>query len=118
MTHILELIERHRSRAQKRWEKGSQLRDAGATNYDAFMHGEAVGLTKAYNNCAQWIKASLHKEDETVTDCHQLEEELDAFIKSGKAIKEENCGTYTTTYIDPLKVARHFAKWGAEHLRK
>lgn len=54
--------------------------------------------------------------DETVTDCHQLEEELDAFIKSGKAIKEENCGTYTTTYIDPLKLARHFAKWGAEHL--
>jgi hypothetical protein len=60
------------------------------------------------------------EEDETVTDCNEystVEEELDAFIKSGKAIKEENCGTYTTTYIDPLKVARHFVKWGAEHLK-
>ena len=59
-----------------------------------------------------------NEKDETVTDCNEystVEEELDAFIKSGKAIKEENCGTYTTTYIDPLKVARHFAKWGAEH---
>lgn len=58
------------------------------------------------------------EEDETVTDCNQystVEEELDAFIKSGKAIKEENCGFYTTTYFDRLKVARHFAKWGAEH---
>lgn len=64
------------------------------------------------------IKWADLEEDETVTDCHQLEEELDAFLKSGKAIKEENCGTYTTTYIDPLKVARHFAKWGAEHLKR
>lgn len=58
--------------------------------------------------------------DEAVTDCNEysaVEEELDVFIKSGKAIKEENCGTYTTTYIDPLKIARHFAKWGAEHLK-
>lgn len=74
----------------------------------------------------QWILEDLkYKENpkygqplETVTDCYQystVEEELDAFIKSGKAIKEENCGSYITTYIDPLKVARHFAKWGAEH---
>lgn len=55
------------------------------------------------------------EEDETVTDCNEystVEEELDTFIKSGKAIKEENCGTYTITYIDPLKVARHFYEHG------
>lgn len=62
-----------------------------------------------------FIKWADLEEEETETDCDELEEELDAFIKSGKAIKEENCGTYTTTYIDPLKVARHFAKWGMEH---
>lgn len=73
------------------------------------------------NNPASYNPNAINeKEDETVTDCYQysaVEEELDAFIKSGKAIKEENCGNYTTTYIDPLKVARHFAKWGAEHLK-
>ena len=63
------------------------------------------------------------EEDETVTDCHEfsalaVEQELNAFIASGKAIKEDDCGTYKITYIDPLKVARHFAKWGAEHLKE
>lgn len=45
-----------------------------------------------------------------------IEQELEAFIKSGKAKKEENFGNFTTTHIDPLKIARHFAEWGSAHL--
>lgn len=117
MTHILELIERHRSKAEKRWKKGSQLRDAGATNYDTFMHGEAVGLTKAYNNCAQWIKESLHKEDETVINCNQLEDEIDSEWAKCKLI-DECMGLESATLVNEqfYDIARHFARWGADNI--
>ena len=46
-----------------------------------------------------------------------LEEELDRFIASGKSITVENCGTYKVSYHDFMKVARHFAEWGAKHLK-
>lgn len=40
--------------------------------------------------------------------------ELERFIASGKAITKVNSGRFQTTYIDPLKIAKHFAKWGFE----
>lgn len=45
-----------------------------------------------------------------------LEEELERFIASGKATTKVNSGRFQTTHIDPLKIAKHFAEWGAAHL--
>ena len=44
----------------------------------------------------------------------EIEKELERFIASGKAITKVNSGRFQTTYIDPLKIAKHFAKWGFE----
>lgn len=90
-------------------------------NYVHYEFRNGIGKDSFGKEVIEQFKNGYLEEDETVKDCDEysaVEEELDTFIKSGKAIKEENCGTYTTTYIDPLKVARHFAKWGAEHLKK
>ena len=46
-----------------------------------------------------------------------LEDELDRFIASGKSVTVDDYGTYKVSYHDFKKVARHFAKWGAEHLK-
>lgn len=62
------------------------------------------------------------EEDETVTDCNELEEEIDCVINDleGFVIKSPDGELVThTTTIECLKnFARHFAKWGAEHLKK
>lgn len=56
MEKIIELIEKHRDKWQRKWTKGSQLRDNNSEHYDVFLHGESVGATKAYNNVLQWMK--------------------------------------------------------------
>ena len=56
MDKLIELIERHRDKWQKKWSKGTQLRDSNSEHYDPFLHGESVGGTKAYNNVLQWMK--------------------------------------------------------------
>ena len=56
MNKLIELIERHRDKWQKKWTKGTQLRDSNSEHYDPFLHGASVGATKAYNNVLQWIK--------------------------------------------------------------
>ena len=56
MDKLIELIERHRDKWQKKWYKGTQLRDSNSEHYDPFLHGESVGGTKAYNNVLQWMK--------------------------------------------------------------
>ena len=57
MDKLIELIERHRDKWQKKWYKGTQLRDSNSEHYDPFLHGESVGATKAYNNVLQWMKS-------------------------------------------------------------
>ena len=42
----------------------------------------------------------------------ELKLELDSFIKSGKAAVEISNTGFTTTHIEPLKIAQHFADWG------
>ena len=56
MKKLIELIEKYRDKWKRKWTKGSQLRDNNSEHYDAFLHGESVGATKAYNNVLQWIK--------------------------------------------------------------
>ena len=48
----------------------------------------------------------------------EIEKELERFIESGKATKKDNSGRYQTTYIDPLKIAKHFAQWQKEQMMK
>lgn len=56
MDKLIELIERHRDKWQKKWSKGTQLRNSNSEHYDPFLHGASVGGAKAYNNVLQWIK--------------------------------------------------------------
>lgn len=58
MDKLIELIEKHRDKWQKKWSKSTQLRDSNSEHYDQFLHGESVGATKAYNNVLQWMKGS------------------------------------------------------------
>lgn len=44
----------------------------------------------------------------------EIEKELERFIVSGKATKKDYSGGFLTTYIDPLKIAKHFAQWQKE----
>lgn len=53
---LIELIEKHRDKWQKKWSKSTQLRDSNSEHYDQFLHGESVGATRAYNNVLQWMK--------------------------------------------------------------
>jgi hypothetical protein len=75
-----------------------------------------------YNDCAPIDFIPVKNDESKVVEFdhfeEDLEKELDSFIGSGKAIKEVNCGTYKTTYIDPLKIARHFVNWQKRQLMK
>lgn len=118
MTRVLDLIERHWRKAQRKWKKGSQLRDSGAANYDAFMHGEAVGQTKAYQHCAQWIKEYLRSEDETVTDYKELEDEIDRVIDDLEGVAEKSSNGELIAHLTPIEhlkdFARHFYELGVK----
>lgn len=48
----------------------------------------------------------------------EIEKELERFIASGKATKKDYSGGFLTTYIDPLKIAKHFAQWQREQMMK
>lgn len=54
---------------------------------------------------------------EPVTDCHDLEDEIDRVIADYSSTKTIDSGGFKTTVLDYEKIARHFAEWGAEHLR-
>lgn len=56
MDKLIEQIEKHRDKWQKKWSKSTQLRDSNSEHYDQFLHGESVGATRAYNNVLQWMK--------------------------------------------------------------
>lgn len=45
-----------------------------------------------------------------------IEKELERFISSGEATTSIDNSGFQTTHIDPLKIAKHFAQWGAAHL--
>ena len=53
------------------------------------------------------------EEDETVTDCDELEREIERYIAP---IHADEIKYEPFTSIE--ECARHFAKWGAEHLKK
>lgn len=80
---------------------------------DDFTYYE--GMADALDLFEQFIDSL---ESEKPMEQEGLEEELDRFIASGKSVTVEDCGTYKVSYHDFKKVARHFAKWGAEHLKK
>lgn len=48
----------------------------------------------------------------------EIEKELKRFIASGKATKKDYSGGFLTTYIDPLKIAKHFAQWQKKQIIK
>ena len=78
----------------------------------------------------QWILEELkYKENpkygqplETVTDCHHLEDEVKKYINDnweyGYPPENVPLCLYIFSNKDVLDAARHFAKWGAEHLEK
>lgn len=61
------------------------------------------------------------EEDETVTDNNSLEEEIKSYFQGywPGTETEEQCNTdLHFTPLAILRLAKHFAKWGAEHLKK
>lgn len=53
------------------------------------------------------------EEEETVTDCNELlEDEINKYINTTWSGGEKVCKKHIEV------IARHFAKWGAEHLKK
>ena len=74
------------------------------------------------------VKWADLKEEETVTDCHQLEssEILTEEVKRlGWSESVEDCNDFhltcedgAATINDVFDLASHFVKWGAEHLKK
>ena len=73
------------------------------------------GYMVAYGAIEKW--ADL-EEDEPVTDCHELEEEIEERIEFYIGEKCEGKWKWDECYNIINDVARHFAKWGAEHLKK
>lgn len=69
-----------------------------------------------YGSIEKW--ADL-EEDETETDCNELEEEIDRAIDDLEGVAEKDADGVLIahlTLIEHLRdFARHFANWGAEH---
>lgn len=80
---------------------------------------DSICATKRYDELLSFID-SLPKE--TVTDCNELEEEVKKYINDNWEYEHsnENAPLYLYDFSDKdlLGVARHFAKWGAEHFKK
>lgn len=63
------------------------------------------------------------REDETVTDRNELEEEIDNYIgnhfsEAPDGVLLSDASRMELAITDVAPMARHFAKWGAEHLKK
>lgn len=92
---------------KEKLEKAVKLADA--MYYAAqCLTTDASRLHKAMDEYHQFIITEYNKQEPASED---IEQELESFIKSGKAKKEENCGNFITTHIDLLKIAKHFAQW-------
>lgn len=78
--------------------------------YELGCHRTAEKYDEIEYNRQRWEEKSMNPE--------RLEEELERFIESGKSVTVDDYGTYKVSYHDFKKVARHFAEWGAEHLKK
>ena len=55
----------------------------------------------------------LQPKDETVTDCYELDEEIERIVEAEEKFIKFQVRSQLIKYV-----ARHFAKWGAEHLKK
>lgn len=76
MDKLIEQIEKHRDKWQKKWSKSTQLRDSDFEHYDQFLHGESVGATRAYNNVLQWMKGPSIMSSEKDLGWHSVDESL------------------------------------------
>ena len=47
-----------------------------------------------------------------------LEKEIERVLEDSSFRASIDSGGFTTTVLNYQKIARHFAKWGAEHLKK
>lgn len=65
--------------------------------------------------CEKYGKWKIIQQKQSEVD---IEKEVDRFLKSEESTTYENAGSYKVAVKDPKKIARHFAKWGAEHLKK
>ena len=75
----------------------------------------------ALNTCRELLDFIDKLPKETVTDCHQLDMQTFAKEMSDNIFTLPSSETKNTEE-SPLQweytIARHFAKWGAEHLKK
>ena len=70
----------------------------------------------ALNTCRELLDFIDKLPKESVTDCHRLEDEIDSEWAKCKPI-DEGMGLESAIIVNEQfdDIARHFAKWGAEH---
>ena len=80
-----------------------------------------LSIEKCYELAEKIVteRGTNSREDETVTNCNQLEDEIDSEWAKCKPI-DEGMGLESATIVNEqfYDIARHFANWGAEHLKK
>ena len=64
--------------------------------------------------CERYGKWKIVKAEQSVEG---LEEEIERFLESEESTSHTNAGGYDVAFKDTVKIARHFAEWGAEHLK-
>lgn len=106
-------------------DEGAICPQKGITTEDAMAkldeHIKAAGKSWKGVDVDKFM-AEIREEDETVTDCNELEEEVKKYINDNWECEHsnENAPLYLYDFSDKdlLDAACHFAKWGAEHLKK
>lgn len=105
---IKELLERI-EKLQRRWTYHAvghrERRNNNSPNYNAYDHGVATGYLKALNTFKDWARRlDALSEADLEAEIERYESVLRGFEGSSR----DDC----------LNIARHFAEWGAEHLKR
>lgn len=90
-------------------------------NYVHYEFRNGISKDNFGKEVIEQFKNSYLEENETVTDCHKLEEEISRYMQhfsvdQNLCVLNKDGSDITPADIDAT--ARHFTKWGAEHLNK
>ena len=100
---------------EKEEKPNSQWSEEDEKMLEAFLHKLEV-CDLLTNKEVVWAKSrlkSFHLKVKSEKPIEGLEEEMDKFFETMPVLEHENI------FEDTFKnIARHFAKWGAEHLKK
>lgn len=110
---IKELLERI-EKLQRRWTHHAvehrEKRNNNNPNYNAYDHGVATGYLKALNTFKDWARRL-----DTLPEA-DLDAEFERFLNDVEGVPRMYHSDEQIEWGKDL--ARHFAEWGAEHLKR